>query len=130
MSVALDSWAVIEWLKGHEPAMSAVNDVLVASEPPVISWVNLAEVHYTSVRDRGSSWAVRQTAALEEALRAELPTRAIVLAAADLKAANPIAFADCFAIATAASFRLELWTGDPEIVERRSALPCAVRDLR
>lgn len=61
---------------------------------------------------------------------AELPTRAIVLVAADLKAANPIAFADCFAIATAANFGLELRTGDPEIVERRSAFPCAVRDLR
>ena len=28
---ALDSWAVIEWLRGREPAMTAVNDVINAS---------------------------------------------------------------------------------------------------
>jgi len=37
VSVALDSWAVIEWLRGREPAATAINDVLGASRPPVIS---------------------------------------------------------------------------------------------
>jgi len=43
VSVALDSWAVIEWLRGREPAMTAINDLLDASEAPVISWINLDE---------------------------------------------------------------------------------------
>ena len=110
--------------------MSAVNGVLSSGEPPLISWVNLVEVHYRSVRDRGHTWATERTTALEAALRPHLPTRAIMLAAAELKAVNPMALGDCFAVATAAQFGLELWTGDPEIADRASVLPCAVRDLR
>jgi len=130
VSVALDSWAVIEWLRGRDPATIAINEVLGASEPPVISWINLAEVHYRWIRDHGHARATETTTALEESLRTDLPTRATVLVAAELKAEHPMALGDCFAVATAAKFGLELWTGDPEIVERRSALPCAVRDLR
>ncbi len=130
MSVALDSWVVIEWLRGHEPSCSAVDEVLQAPVEPVISWVNLAEVHYRWVRDYGHRRATETTEALGEALRPQLPTRETMLDAAELKATNPIAFADCFAIATAAQFSLELWTGDPEIADRSSSLPCAVRDLR
>ncbi len=130
MTVALDSWAVLAWLDGEEPATDLVNGALGLLEPPIISWINLAEVRHKLSRRSDPVRASETTAALEDVLVAELPTRAIVLVAADLEAANPIAFADCFAIATAANFGLELWTGDPEIVERRSALPCAVRDLR
>jgi predicted nucleic acid-binding protein len=130
MTVALDSWAVLAWLEGVEPATDLVDGVFGLSEPALISWINLAEVRYKLSRRTGPAQASETTAALENVLVAELPTRAIVLAAADLKAEHPMALADCFAVATAARFGLELWTGDPEIVERRSALPCAVRDLR
>ncbi len=130
MSVALDSWAVIEWLRGREPATTAINDLFDASEAPVISWINLAEVHYRWIRDHGHARATATTTALEESLRTNLPTRETVFVAAELKAEHPMALGDCFAVATAAKFGLELWTGDPEIVERRSVLPCAVRDLR
>lgn len=130
MSVALDSWAVIEWLRGREPAMTAINGALNAPEPPVISWINLAEVHYRWIRDHGHARATETTAALEDSLRTQLPTRETVLVAAELKADHPMALGDCFAVATAAKLGLELWTGDPEIIDRRSALPCAVRDLR
>ncbi len=130
MTVAFDSWAVLAWLQSEEPAASTVGDMLTRAEPAVISWINLAEVQYNVSRRAGARIASETTAALEEALRPELPTRAITLLAADLKAEHPMAFADCFAVATAAQFGLELWTGDPEIVDRASVLPCAVRDLR
>lgn len=48
---------------------------------------------------------------------------------ARLKAAYPVALADCFAIATAAAHGRILLTGDPEIIGRPD-LPCAVEDLR
>jgi len=51
-------------------------------------------------------------------------------AAANLKAEHPIALADCFAVALAASEGAILLTGDPEIVDRTPALPCDVKDLR
>ena len=52
-----------------------------------------------------------------------------MIEAARLKAAHPIALADCFAIATAAAHGLPLLTGDPEILSRVD-LPCVVEDLR
>jgi hypothetical protein len=51
-------------------------------------------------------------------------------AVANLKAENPTALANCFAIALAAAEGTVLLTGDPEIVERADRLPCEVTDLR
>jgi predicted nucleic acid-binding protein len=51
-------------------------------------------------------------------------------AASAIKADNPIALADCFAIALAADEGAQLLTGDPEILERADKLPCHVEDLR
>ena len=51
MSVCLDSWAILAWLDGEEPALSPVNDVIDAR--PVVSWVNLVEVYYRIERDHG-----------------------------------------------------------------------------
>lgn len=47
-----------------------------------------------------------------------------------LKADNPVALANCFAIALAAEEGTVLLTGDPEIIERADQLPCDVKDLR
>ncbi len=51
-------------------------------------------------------------------------------AAANLKAEHPMALADCFAVALAASESAVLLTGDPEIIDRAGELPCEVKDLR
>ena len=51
-------------------------------------------------------------------------------AVAGLKVDNPIALADCFAIALAAGEGAALLTGNPEIVERADKLPCQITDLR
>lgn len=59
----------------------------------------------------------------------ELPTERRIVEAALLKAAHPIALADCFAISTAADNDAVLFTGDPEILAI-AGLPCEVRDLR
>jgi hypothetical protein len=44
------------------------------------------------------------------------------------KAIHPMAFADCFAAATAAALGATLYTGDPELLCRD--VGCPVRDLR
>jgi len=41
VSVCLDSWAVLAWLDGEEPALTRVNGVI--SSRPAISWVDLVE---------------------------------------------------------------------------------------
>jgi PIN domain nuclease of toxin-antitoxin system len=40
----LDSWAVLAWLEGEEPAASRVQEALVSR--PVMSWINVGEVAY------------------------------------------------------------------------------------
>lgn len=127
MSVCLDSWAVLSWLDGEEPALSRVNEALATR--PVISWINLVEVYYRIERDHGRETADEILRSLRASLRPELPGTARMLQAARLKARAPIALADCFAAVTAAAHDLTLLTGDPELLGLADP-PCALEDLR
>jgi predicted nucleic acid-binding protein len=125
----LDSWAVLSWLDGDEPAAGAV-DAILERERPAVSWINLVEVSYRTARDHGKDEADRVLAELRPRIAEHLPGVSAMRAATSLKAEHPIALADCFAIALAASENAVLLTGDPEIVERATALPCEIEDLR
>ena len=127
MSVCLDSWAILAWLDGEEPALARVEDVLASR--PVVSWVNLVEVYYRVERDHGRSAADETLASLRATLAPDLPGTARMIEAARLKAAASIALGDCFALATAAAHGLLLLTGDPEILQIANP-PCALEDLR
>lgn len=127
MTVCLDSWAVLAWLDGEEPALTRVNELI--GSRPVISWINLVEVYYRLERDHGRQVADETLSTLRVILTPELPGTARMVAAARLKARASIALADCFAVVTAAAHQLVLLTGDPEIIELADA-PCVVEDLR
>jgi predicted nucleic acid-binding protein len=127
VSVCLDSWAILAWLDGEEPAHSRV-DAVIGSRP-VVSWVNLVEVYYRIERDHDRDVADDTLTALRRQLTPDLPGTARMIEAARLKARAPIALADCFAAATAAAHGLVLLTGDPELVELVDP-PCVVEDLR
>lgn len=85
MSVCLDSWAVLAWLDGEEPALSRVNDLI--GSRPVISWINLVEVYYRLERDHGREVADETLGALRASLAPDLPGTARMVEAARLKAA-------------------------------------------
>jgi uncharacterized protein with PIN domain len=125
----IDSWAVLAWLDGEEPAAGIVQAAL-ASGRPTISWVNLVEIEYQVRRQHGPQDAEAVLGRLRGLVDAELPGVARMRAVAALKAEHPIALAVCFAIATAAATNATLITGDPEILDRADQLPCAVRDAR
>jgi len=127
VNVCLDSWAVLAWLDGEEPALSRVEQSL--PERPVISWVNLVEVYYRVARDQSKSVADEVLSDLRAVLAPDLPGTARMLDVARLKARAPIALGDCFAVVTAAANDLPLLTGDPEIVELVDS-PCRAEDLR
>lgn len=129
MPSCLDSWAVLAWLDGDEPAAGTVGGVL-DRERPAMSWVNLVEVHYRVARDHGKEEADDTLSELRSQIAEDLPGVSAMRAVASLKAEHPIALADCFAIAVAEANGAKLLTGDPEIVERADDLPCAVVDLR
>ncbi len=127
MSVCLDSWAVLSWLDGEEPALSRIEGVL--ADPPVVSWINLVEVYYRVARDQGQAAADETLRDLRASLALDLPGTARMIQAARLKAWASIALGDCFAVVTAAAHGLRLLTGDPEIIDLADR-PCPVEDLR
>jgi PIN domain nuclease of toxin-antitoxin system len=127
VSVCLDSWAILAWLDGEEPALSRIEESIAAR--PVVSWVNLVEVYYRVERDHGRIAADETLGALRGALSLDLPGTARMIETARFKARASIALGDCFAVATAAAHDLVLLTGDPEIIDLPD-LPCQVEDLR
>lgn len=129
MSFCLDSWPVLSWLDGDEPAADLVDEIL-KRERPAMSWINLVEVHYRTSRDHGKEEADRTLEELRPRITEHLPGVSAMRATSNLKAAHPMALADCFAVALAASEGAVLLTGDPEIIDRAESLPCKVQDLR
>lgn len=129
MGRCFDSWAVLAWLDGEEPAGAAVERV-VRRERPAMSWINLVEVHYRTTRDHGRREADQVLDELRALVTENLPGISAMRAASALKAEHPMALADCFAVALAAAEGAELLTGDPEIIDLADRLPCTVVDLR
>ena len=129
MTSCLDSWAVLAWLDGEEPAAEIVQGAFDDGRP-VISWINLVEIEYQVRRRHGAAEADTVVSRVRALVDEELPGVVRMRAVAALKAEHPIALADCFAIATAAARSATLITGDPEIIARADSIPCAVTDAR
>lgn len=115
MTDCLDSWAILRWLEGEEPAAGRVERSLETG--PVMSWINLGEVFYVVHRAAGADRARAVVGDLRHRLSLDLPTETRVLEAAAIKARHALAYADAFAVATALSHRASLLTGDPEILD-------------
>ena len=129
MSDCLDSWAVLAWLDGDEPAAGLVQHALDQGRPS-LSWINLIEVEYRVRCEHGASEAADVVARVRQLVAEDLPGVNRMRSVAALKADHPIARAECFAIATAAANDAILITGDPEILDRAERLPCQVADAR
>ncbi|MHB8430134.1 MAG: PIN domain-containing protein [Acidimicrobiales bacterium] len=126
MTECLDSWAILRWLDGDEPAAARVEAAMPSH--PVMSWINLGEVAYIVECRAGADRARHVVRELRSRLTLDLPTEARVLEAAHLKAEYALAYADAFAVATAIAHGATLLTGDPEILDGDPAWP--IEDLR
>lgn len=127
MTIVLDSWAVLRYLEDASPAAEAVSDML-AREKPLMSWINLGEVHYVLRRLHGEDAAAETVRDLRDVIDARLPDERLVVDAARIKADHPMAYADAFAAALTVASDATLWTGDPELLV--AASPWRWRDLR
>jgi predicted nucleic acid-binding protein len=115
MTVVLDSWAVLRYLEDAEPAAGLLAD-LVDRERPLMSWINLGEVHYIVRRSHGEDAAIETVRDLRDVIEVRLPDERLVLDAARIKADHPMAYADAFGAALARAQGATLWTGDPELL--------------
>jgi predicted nucleic acid-binding protein len=126
VTVALDSWAVLRWLEGSEPAATRL-DAAVDDEA-VMSWINVGEVFYVVWRASGEQVAREVVSDLRARIILDEANSARVLAAARIKAEFPMALGDAFAAATAVAYDAPLLTGDPELLGRDG--PWRTEDLR
>lgn len=115
MTAVLDSWAMLRYLENTEPAATLVADLL-AAERPLMSWINLGEVHYVLRRARGEDDAMETVRDVRDVVDVRLPDERLILDAARLKADHPMAYADAFGAALAIAEGATLWTGDPELL--------------
>jgi predicted nucleic acid-binding protein len=104
---------VMAVLRG-EPAAERARELMGAEM--AMSAINLGEVYYALVRSHGRAVAEDRTAAVRRAIQVEAPDWPLVVAAATVKAAGRISYADAFCVASAERHRVPLYTGDPEIL--------------
>ena len=117
-----DSWAILGWLQGEEPARAEVREVLErASRGEIVasmSLINIGEVFYLIAKRRGAASAERFLSELPMMpFQTLLPDRKLILSAARLKSRFPISYADAFAVETARQQKAALVTGDPELFQ-------------
>jgi predicted nucleic acid-binding protein len=118
----LDSWAMLGWLQGEEPARAKVREMLdrasVGQAAVSISLINVGEVYYLVAKRHGATIAEHFLAELPMMpLQTLLPDRKLILNAARLKSRFPVSYADAFAVETARQQNAALVTGDPELLE-------------
>lgn len=116
----LDSWALIALFNNEQPAFQQVENLLRQAADGhaflALSIINLGEIYYIIGRKGGGNVADRFLSHIKQ-----LPIQIIaadeqrVLAAASLKMAHPISYADAFAVAAAIELDATLLTGDPEL---------------
>ena len=116
----LDSWAILEWIGGRQPARDLVGKLLSEAEEGqarlLMSAINVGEVYYFLRKHHGpalaESW--RESSRTLPAT-IEVPSLEDIWNAALLKGKYPIAYADAFAAALAQKYNCPLVTGDPEL---------------
>lgn len=124
--ICLDSWAVIAWVLGQEPAAAQVQKII--SQRPLISTVNIAEVFYIVKRKTDEDTAQQLIRDLRSQLTFVTADEDLAVRAGLIKSNNPLTLADAFALATSAKHNATLLTGDPEMLRLKGRWK--VRDIR
>lgn len=119
-SKVVDAWALLAWLRDEQPAADHVGDCLQQAEEGTIqlsmSWINAGEVYYMLARKHDPKAAEDFLTRLPSLpIRLVAPEEDDVIAAAKLKSAHRLSYADAFAAALAMKENAAVITGDPEI---------------
>lgn len=123
----VDSWPVLEYVYGHEPAHTLFLERLEAAQRLeirlLISRINFGEIVY-NLQGRRHRGEIPVDIDLDIA---GLPWEvisvddALVDEAAELKSRYAVSYADCFVAALARRFQAPVITGDPDFLKLQSA---------
>ena len=116
---ALDSWAILEWMSGRQPAGDLVGRLLTEAEHGqlrlLMSAINVGEVYYFLRKHHSKALAESwRESSRTLPVTIEVPTSDDIWNVATLKSRFPIAYADAFAAMLAQKYNCPLVTGDPE----------------
>lgn len=116
----LDSWPIVEWIKGRQPATDIVNGLFAEAEAGTtrlfMSAINAGEVYYYVCKYHSETLAESwRESSRTLPVTIEVPTGDEIWDAALLTGRYPIAYADAFAAALAYKHRCLVVTGDPEL---------------
>ena len=114
----LDAFAMLAYLQ-RERGSERVRDLLSTGQEDssvIMNAINIGEVYYILAQERPAGEADFFIDLIVPALniRVELNDVQDVIAAARIKAAHPLSYADAFAAATAQKHAAVLLTGDPD----------------
>ena len=127
--LVLDSWPVLEWLRGRESAFTRMNGWMEAARVGrvdlVLSTINLGEVYYNCWHVWGEPEADRiRSRLLLLPVRLRHPTEEDVAAAARLRGRFRISYADAFTAVLAQEVNAPVVTGDPDFLKLLQAGIC------
>jgi len=114
--IVLDSFALLAYL-GNESGFEKVKQLLADEDIHLLmNDINVGEAYYIIARERGFMQADELVDVILPSLPITLVANSLqeVIEASRIKAAYPLAYADCFAVATASREKARLITGDPE----------------
>jgi ribonuclease VapC len=114
-----DSWSILEWIRGRQPAGGFVQKLLLDGESGLatlfMSAINVGEVFYFLRKEHSESLSESWRQSSQSLpMTVEVPSAEDIWNAAILKSRYPIAYADAFAAALAQKWNCPLVTGDPE----------------
>lgn len=114
----LDSYALLAHFE-DEAGGEQVRKILKAAQAGktllFLSVINLGELYYNTLRERGREQAEEVRFVTEQLPIAIVDAdKEITMDAARLKGVHPVAYADCFAAALAMRKKARVVTGDPE----------------
>ena len=118
-TLAIDSWALIEWLLGQPgaPKVRAILDQANDGQHQLLmNWINVGEVIYMLVRKRSQQASEDFLTRLPSLpIRLVLPTADSIVRVARLISKSKLSYADAFAVDLAVQQQGGIVTGDPEI---------------
>jgi len=115
----LDSWAILEWINGRQPASDSVDALLAEAEGGrarlLMSAINAGEIYYFLRKNYSDTLAESwRESAPALPVTIEVPTAEDIWSAASIQGRFPMSYADAFAAALAQKYNCPLVTGDPE----------------
>ena len=132
--IVLDSWALMAFLEGEEPAATTVRQLLEEADAGrqrlSMCLINLGEVYYRLIVEKGKKEADRRREQFPWLpIRFEPVDDELVWAAAETKGTHRISYADAFAAALALRLDARLASGDPDFKDLESGAGLRVRWL-